>query len=108
MTYKLSREELTDLVMGMRFTNHAKIRITERINGMNFHECMGKLITQVLDENFGYMNTDGCINVAVTKNTYIVVKPLEDDYLVITYKEDSQSGFTIYDKYHMALEGVLR
>ena len=105
--YKLNKGEISDIIMNWQFTKHATIRITERMDCVTFHEAKSKLITRILNENFGYYNTDNYINLAVTETTYLVFAPNEKGYLAITYKEDSQSGFTIYDKYHMALEGLV-
>jgi hypothetical protein len=54
------------------------------------------------------MNTDGCINVGLNEFEYLVVSPREDNYFCITFKEKSINGYTVLDKYKLALKGVLR
>ena len=106
--YKLNKEEIWDIIQNWNFTKHARLRLQERLGGVTFHEAKSKLVTMILTESFGYYNTDNCINLAVTETTYLVVDLKETGYTIITYKEESNSGFTIYDKYHLALEGVVR
>ena len=102
--YKLELEEIKEIVNKLTFTHHAEQRIIERVNGDNMNDCINILTTSILTEQFAYLNTDDCFNIAVDKYTYIVVSPTNT---VITYKEPSHNKYTVRDKYQLAMKGVL-
>jgi len=106
--YQLSEKEIITLIRNMRFTNHSKDRIIERIDAIDFDRKISLMKKLIREQAFAYMNNDGCINVAVTETTYIVAKPLDRCYLIVTYKEPSNNNYTVRDKYTFALMGVLR
>ena len=62
----------------------------------------------ILNSPLAFMNTDGYISVAINEFEYLVVAPREEDYFCITFKEKSRNGYTVLDKYKLALKGVLR
>lgn len=105
--YKLNKNELRDVMWNLALTKHARQRLIERygMHPKGNGEC---LIQPAMEMCFAYMNTDGYINVGISPKEYIVISPKVNCYLVITYKEPSENGYTIYDKYSMAKKGVLR
>jgi hypothetical protein len=106
--YLLNYREIYDLIMNTKYSRHAEQRLVERLKIHNKYHIHGVLMSKVLNARFAYMNTDGCINVAVDEESYLVVVPRDDDYLCITYKEPSHNGYTVYDKWDLAKKGVER
>jgi len=106
--HKLDLKQIKEVLNKWTFTKHAEQRILERINGDNMNDCINILTTSILTTQFGYENTDGCYNIAVTDTTYIVVAIGKYSNTVITYKEPSHNKYTVRDKYQLALKGVLR
>ncbi len=100
--YTLKQFEIKDVVDNLKYTFHAKKRIEERLPDGDVKKMAKKY-------NFAYVNTDGFINMALSKQTYLVVKPVKrDEFLCITYKEPSHNGYTIHDKYKLAKKGISR
>ena len=108
MTYKLSYEELHSIACNIIYSHHAKVRLSQRLNITNDHARNSKLFTMILNSPLAFMNTDGFITVAINEFEYLVVAPREDSYFCITFKEKSRNGYTVLDKYKLALKGVLR
>ena len=108
MVYKLNYNELHDIACNIIYSKHARLRLSQRLGITNDHARNGKLFTMILNSPLAYMNTDGCINVGLTDYEYLVVSPREENYFCITFKEKSINGYTVLDKYKLALKGVLR
>ena len=108
MTYKLDSNELYELAKHIKYSHHAKVRLAQRLQIQNDHARQGKLFTMILNSPLAFMNTDGYISVAINEFEYLVVAPREEDYFCIIFKEKSRNGYTVLDKYKLALKGVLR
>ena len=108
MTYKLDSNELYELAKHIKYSHHAKVRLAQRLQIQNDHARQGELFTMILNSPLAFMNTDGYISVAINEFEYLVVAPREEDYFCITFKEKSRNGYTVLDKYKLALKGVLR
>ena len=97
---KITRDEILEIYEKTTFSNHAKERMLER----------GAALQDVIASPLAYGNTDGTINIQsrLKEQEYFVFAPVDDGYLMITYKENSHNGVSLQRKYELALKGYER
>lgn len=63
----------------------------------------------ILESNLSWYNTDGNIVIAVSIDNCIIVRYSfkHKKYMLLTYKEKSQNGYNIIDKFIFAYRGVM-
>lgn len=97
----LTAEELKEISENYVLTKHAQERIKTRYPKLDIvHTINNPLIA--------YFNTDGSVNVALTKFEYLVIATDCNPYKVITFKEKSHYNNDIYKKRKMAQNGYGR
>lgn len=107
MTIKYRGEELTpaelqEIADNFYISKHAKERLRER-GYVNIRDL-------VLNPLVAYFNTDGSINVAQDEYNYLVFVWSErhQNFTLVTWKEESWYGKTVFDKQKMAKNGYER
>lgn len=108
--YRLNEKELNIIANNIRLSRHAEEQVMKRM-GINIRNLRDRnyFKDQIRNSQLAYVNTDGCINIAFTENTYIVVTQRKIPmYLVVTYKEPSKNSYTVRQKYKFALSGICR
>lgn len=99
---ELTKEEREEIANNFFISRHAIERLRER----------GKVdIRQlVLDPLVAYFNTDGSVNVAQDEYNYLVFSydDFHKNWKVVTWKEESWHGKTVFDKQRMAMNGYGR
>ena len=98
---KLEKWELEEIANNFSLSYHARQRLEERGKEIDVKNL-------ILNSCLAYYNTDGTINIAKDKYFYLVVAIKTDGYTVVTYKEKSHNGITIFEKRALALRGVKR
>lgn len=98
----LTKEELNEIANNYYISLHAKERLQERGN-VNIRNL-------VLNPLVAYFNTDGSVNVAMDEWNYLVFAYSEkhQNWTVVTWKEESWHGKTVFDKQEMARNGYGR
>lgn len=94
----LTKEEINYIAESYRLSAHATQRVSERL--MN-----GDIKNAILNSILAYYNTDGTINVAIDECSYFV---FTDNGYMITFKEPSHNGVTVYKKWELAKKGISR
>lgn len=94
----VTKEELKRISSNYSLSYHAKCRIAERRPDLNITEAL-------LNPILAYYNTDGTANIAVSPVEYFVVDASRDPCAIITYKEESHYGNTIFKKRKLAQQG---
>lgn len=62
-----------------------------------------------MESKLAYYNTDGSINIAIDNYRYFVFKAVSTGkYLMITIKNPSMDGYTVWEKYKFAKNGFDR
>lgn len=92
----LCQQELNVIAREYKLSYHAQQRYQQRMYGVNLRQAIKHCMV-------AYYNTDGSINIAFDRFTYLVVSP--KDYKVITIKEKSHNNIDIWDKLEMARQG---
>lgn len=101
-TIRLNKSELKTITENYILSNHAIKRLGERCDGL----CIKNAI---LESKLAYYNTDGSINVAIDNYRHFVFKAINDGkYLMITIKNPSMDGYTVWEKYKFAKRGFDR
>lgn len=99
---ELTKEELKELSENFHISKHAAERLRER----------GKIDIKnlVLHPLVAYFNTDGSINVAQDQFNYLVFvwDQSHNNFNLVTWKEMSWFGNTVFDKQQMAKNGYDR
>lgn len=97
---KITRNEILEIYEKAVFSNHAKERMIQR----------GAALQDIIASPLAYVNTDGTINIQsrLKEHEYFVFAPVDDKYLMITYKENSHNGISLERKYQLALKGYER
>ena len=98
----ISRKKIEYIANNIVISEHAKIRIEERL-GHNVN-----IKQMILNSPLWFRNTDECITIAIDQNRYFVVREFEDHFLLITVKEASKNGYDVMDKFVLAYSGKER
>jgi histidyl-tRNA synthetase len=106
MVRELSYNELGNIISSFTLTEHAKQRLLERY-GNNSKNTVKRLLKQ---STLVYYNTDNSINVGVDEYSYMVFHKMngKHKYICITFKEKSRNGYSVMDKFKLALLGIGR
>lgn len=101
MVRQLSVNEKIDIANNYVLTKHSFNRLKERFT-LNKQDIQNTIITSKL----AYINTDDSINVQIGKsnNYYVFVKD-NNKYIMVTCKEPSHNGISLYEKFKLALSG---
>jgi hypothetical protein len=98
-------KELNDIAYHFILTKHAEERIQERFETLDRNKIKMSMLNSILS----YKNTDNSFNIAINEFEYFVVKYNEYGIpIIITFKERSHNNISVYDKYILALKGVMR
>ena len=102
MVRQLSINEKIDIANNYVLTKHSLSRLKERYT-LNKQDIQNTIIKSKL----AYINTDNSINIQIGKsdNYYVFVKDNNNKYIMITCKEPSQNGISLYEKFKLALNG---
>lgn len=100
----LIRTELQEIANNYYITPHAIKRMSER--GLDKKAVKNIILNPVV----AYFNTDFSINIAQDESHYLVIKYnyYFENYQIITYKEPSLNGKTIFQKQQLAMRGISR
>jgi len=104
---RLNKNELIEIAYNIQLSNHSKEKLLDRLN-IDYRYNLDQLRDYIINSDLAYVNTDNAINIAFSKDTYLVVAQFDNYYRVITFKEPSKNYYTVYDKYNMALKGIGR
>lgn len=98
----LTQEELSEIANNFYISKHAVERLRER-GRVNIRQL-------VLNPLVAYFNTDGSVNVAQDEYNYLVFSydEFHKNWKVVTWKEESWHGKTVFDKQQMARNGYGR
>lgn len=114
----ISQEIFNHIKGHYRISKHALEQLNKRSDVVVYNED-GSVnypdtkvnINKDLDNNvLAYYNTDGSVNIAINKWNYYVFAYNNDtgNWTLITYKEESWYGKTIFEKRQMAIDGFDR
>ena len=92
----LTQKELNIIAKEYKLSHHAQQRYEQRMYNVNLYKAIKHCLV-------AYYNTDGTINIAFDRFTYIVVDPAT--FIVITIKEKSHNNIDIWHKLDMAKNG---
>lgn len=113
------RQKVIDIIKSnFHITEHAIEKMDSRSNLIARYErgridyitTINNICNAIDNRILAYYNTDGSINIAVTKWEYFVFEYREDKKLweLVTYKEMSLNGIDIYAKKQLAIDGYDR
>lgn len=97
----LTKTELQEIATNYCLTYHAKDRMKERGIAEN------QIKDIILNPLIAYFNTDYSINIAQDQHHYFVIiyNENQNKYVIVTYKEPSYNGKSIFEKHEMATKG---
>jgi hypothetical protein len=71
-------------------------------------ETIANMIYEGSKKEIAYFNTDGSVNVAISKDRYFVIELEKECWVLKTFKEPSYNGIDIYEKQKLAAMGIGR
>jgi hypothetical protein len=95
----LTQKELNLIADNYILSQHAQQRYQQRMYNVNLQKSIKHCL-------LAYYNTDGTVNIAFDRFTYLVVNP--KTFKVITIKEKSLNDIDIFTKRDMAIQGKHR
>jgi len=78
------------------------------LNKTKTYETITNMIYEGSKKEIAYFNTDGSVNVAISKDRYFVIELVEECWVLKTFKEPSYNGIDIYEKQKLAAMGIGR
>lgn len=99
---ELTESELDEIASNFYISNHAYERLSQRGN-VDIRQLLKKPLV-------AYFNTDGSVNVAKDEYNYLVFDfdTKHNNWCLVTWKEESWYGKTVFEKQAMAKNGYER
>ena len=116
---RVSKKVLNYIKCNLRISDHSIEKMEARSNNLVSRYKTGRVnyirtinnICNAIDRNIlAYYNTDGSINIAITRWKYFVFEfdAATNKWLLVTFKEASLNGVDIYAKRQLAIDGYDR
>lgn len=102
MVRQLTQQELNYIANNYIVSKHAIDRLRER-----FYASKSKVKDSIIHSDLAYINTDGSINVKLNNTEYYYVFIKNNNvYKMITCKHPSDNGYTLQQKFELAMKGI--